>query len=165
MEARFSCEKKYYQIMKSAVMTHKTVYNSDGKVAGEGCKAVPPAEDCSWLFGKGENHDELILTDPEEISAMREYIKIHSQFKEISEENTNEKKYGVTEYRLNDGEASGKMLTSVVCEGHSVDDNKVMYFDMGDDARSYITDDPQIIDMIDRYLANTQNPFFYKVTD
>jgi hypothetical protein len=166
MEARFKyCGQKYYQIMRSAVMTRKYTYNSEGKVSGVSWKAVPPAEDCSWIFCEGENHDELILTDPEEIAAMREYIKTAHRFKEISDENATEKEYGVTEYRLNDGVPSGTMLTSVMCEGHSVDDNKVMYFDMGDDARSYITDDPQIIDMIDRYLANTQNPFFYKVTD
>lgn len=72
----------------------------------------------------------------------------------------------MTEYRLKDGEVSGKILTSVICEGRTpVENNKVMYFNMGEDARSYITEDPETIAMIDRYLARTQNPAFYKLPE
>ena len=67
-------------------------------------------------------------------------------------------------YKLKAGEAQGKMITKVMCLGVTpVEDNWVMYFSGGDDGRSIITQDKERIELLDRYLANTSNPFFYKV--
>ncbi len=98
MRAIFQSNKAYLQIMRSAIMTVAPVYCETGEyysesgirvkvrreMVGTSIRAVSPGEDCSLIFCEGNKHNQLTLTDPAEIEAMRKFAEDRHDIWEIS---------------------------------------------------------------------------------
>ncbi len=88
MKAVFQSDKSCFQIAKSSFVgvidvfsEEQTLYSESGqkvtyKLEKVGKRStIPPKDDISYIFQEGKNHNQLTLTDPEEIAGMREFIK------------------------------------------------------------------------------------------
>lgn len=102
MKAVYQSEKKYFQIAKESVLTRETAYSEPGEFYSEdgtkvtvkraivGEKATLSAHTTSFVFREGKNHNQLTLTDPAEITAMRSFIKTRPYITEVSFEDDEE---------------------------------------------------------------------------
>lgn len=90
MKAVFKADKAYTQVCKQEVMTMRDAYSDTMAThKGEEPKFIGKNFDVGvndtilWSFSEGADHNQLTLTDPEEIERFREFVKDHPQFEEV----------------------------------------------------------------------------------